>query len=191
MLVQGHLFFLSLRELLALVAVVLTTINVFATTSTTSGRRVRIRTYVESPLTAQPKTVCVVPSDADADTTNIWTSADSLRLQRVAMTPEESVHYNLDTNAGGVEWVSVLPHGRGVVFLNSSSTSSSSDPSSHSSVSARNGNGKAPYRVAMFHQLDCLNVLREEMVLLQHTRTRTSTHSHTASESQDRAQFCL
>lgn len=145
-----------------------------------------------SPLTVQTKLTVFV--DIDADATNIWTSP---RLQKAAMTPEESVHYKLDTDAGGVEWASVLPHGQGVVFLNSTGTSSDSSHSLRSSTSAaRNGNGKAPYRVAMFHQLDCLNVLREEMVLLLRTSTHTSTSpdppaTSSSTPTPHRAQFCL
>ncbi|RDB23127.1 Oxidase ustYa [Hypsizygus marmoreus] len=61
------------------------------------------------------------------------------------MTPEESVHYKLETAAGALAWKSMLPRGRGVIYLNDTDS-------------------PAPFRVAMFHQLECLDVVREEIL---------------------------
>lgn len=103
----------------------------------------------------------------DASASFIWDGVKDLR--RAAMTPEESVHYMLETEAGGIEWQSALPRGKGVVFLNTTSTSTSTSTTK-------------PYRIAMFHQLECLGIVREEMMV------RRAAPSIPASA---RANFCL
>ncbi|THU98442.1 hypothetical protein K435DRAFT_856680 [Dendrothele bispora CBS 962.96] len=77
------------------------------------------------------------------------------------MTPEESVHYQLDTLVGSEEWKTILPQGKGVIYPFNDST---------------------PFRVAMFHQLECLDVIRTEMI---HRRDNTSI------APSEKAHFCL
>lgn len=72
--------------------------------------------------------------------TNVWAIEG---LRDAAMTPEESVHYRLETEAGATEWASTLPQGKGIV-----------------SVPGKNG----LFRLAMFHQLECLGVIRASMM---------------------------
>lgn len=82
-------------------------------------------------------------------------------LRRAALTPEESVHYRLDTVAGAAEWQASQPRGRGVVFPYGDTE---------------------PYRITMFHQLDCLATLRDELV---------ARGEDPATPPTSRAHFCL
>ncbi|KAE9385474.1 hypothetical protein BT96DRAFT_868392 [Gymnopus androsaceus JB14] len=95
--------------------------------------------------------------DVPQNTKQIW-KVEGLR--QAAITPEESVHFKLDTLPGSEEWASVLPMGDGVVVLNESLV----------------------FRVAIFHQLECLNVIRMEML-------RRRDNSYTPASKP--AQFCL
>lgn len=152
--------------------------------------------------------------NVDAGAANVWAEVGELR--RAAMTPEESIHYRLETDAGSVEWQSILPRGRGVVFLNSSIAPSYTPfepraafiPRAASDSEAAEAEAETPkaYRVAMFHQLECLNVIREEMVLRHSPSSPSSSTSQSPSSSsssspsdstpnpnpnEPRAQFCL
>ncbi|KAH8108854.1 hypothetical protein DFH11DRAFT_1630742 [Phellopilus nigrolimitatus] len=80
-------------------------------------------------------------------------------LRNAALTPEESVHYRLETAAGAAEWASALPRGRGVVHVDG-----------------------RPFRLAMFHQLECLGVVRAEVMARAHDP---------ATPPGARAHFCL
>lgn len=95
----------------------------------------------------------------DRDLPELW---DLQGIQQVAMTPEESVHFRLDTEEGAAEWASALPRGKGVVFLPDTPT---------------------PFRVSLFHQLECLDAVRSAM----HDRRE---HPSGPSTSQE-AHFCL
>ena len=68
-------------------------------------------------------------TDIDVEVASSWLVPG---LRRAALTPEESVHYRLDTEAGAKEWRASQPRGRGVVFPD---------------------NDKEPYRITMFHQV--------------------------------------
>lgn len=59
------------------------------------------------------------------------------------MTAEESVHYQWQTEIGDIEWATVLPRGKGIVRLPGDSRY---------------------FRLALFHQLECLNVVRGLMI---------------------------
>lgn len=96
---------------------------------------------------------------SDGNFPELWDLQD---IQQVAMTPEESVHFRLDTEEGVAEWSSVLPRGKGVVFLPDIPT---------------------PFRVSLFHQLECLDVVRSAM------RDRRE-HPSGPSTSHE-AHFCL
>ena len=61
------------------------------------------------------------------------------------MSYEDSVHYAVDTPAGIAVWNSTLPSGGVVVYL---------------------GEEMRPFTVAVFHEIRCLNILREELVML-------------------------
>ncbi|KAI0314401.1 hypothetical protein OF83DRAFT_1174773 [Amylostereum chailletii] len=87
-------------------------------------------------------------------------------LRRAALTPEESVHYRVETPSGISEWATSLPRGRGVV---------------HSSASEGHA-GEGQYRLAMFHQLECLDVVRQES---------SARKEHPSQPATERAQFCL
>jgi len=58
------------------------------------------------------------------------------------MTFEDSVHYQMDTEDGRAEWASLIP-GSGLVYL---------------------GEQHHPFSISMFHQLRCLDILREDIV---------------------------
>jgi hypothetical protein len=56
---------------------------------------------------------------------------------------EDSVHYQINTEDGRAEWASLAP-GNGLVYLGEQP-------------------GR-PFSISMFHQLRCLNILREDIV---------------------------
>ncbi|KAG1732944.1 hypothetical protein EDB19DRAFT_1239491 [Suillus lakei] len=60
----------------------------------------------------------------------------------VLMAFEDSVHYQINTEDGRAEWASLIPGG-GLVYL---------------------GEQHHPFSISMFHQLRCLNILREDIV---------------------------
>ncbi|KAG2114536.1 hypothetical protein DEU56DRAFT_748932, partial [Suillus clintonianus] len=55
---------------------------------------------------------------------------------------EDSVHYQMNTEDGRAEWASLTP-GSGLVYL---------------------GEQHRPFSISMFHQLRCLDILREDLV---------------------------
>ncbi|KAI0331101.1 hypothetical protein GY45DRAFT_1322804 [Cubamyces sp. BRFM 1775] len=61
-------------------------------------------------------------------------------LDRVYMSHEDTVHYAIDTPLGAAEWNCTLPNGRAVVYL---------------------GESAKPFTVAMFHEIRCLNIIRQ------------------------------
>ncbi|KAG2355115.1 hypothetical protein BDR07DRAFT_562263 [Suillus spraguei] len=61
----------------------------------------------------------------------------------VLMTFQDSVHYQMGTEDGRAEWASLTP-GNGLVYLG--------EQPGH------------PFSISMFHQLRCLNILRENIV---------------------------
>jgi hypothetical protein len=56
---------------------------------------------------------------------------------------EDSVHYQMNTEEGRAEWASLTP-GNGLVYLG--------EQPGH------------PFSISMFHQLRCLNIIREDIV---------------------------
>lgn len=58
---------------------------------------------------------------------------------------EDSVNFQLDTAQGAAQWKAIIPPGDGYVALGS-------------------GSEKQRYRLSMFHGLDCLNTIREEVL---------------------------
>ncbi|KAG2124199.1 hypothetical protein DEU56DRAFT_39827 [Suillus clintonianus] len=60
----------------------------------------------------------------------------------VLMAFEDSVHYQMNTEDGRAEWASLTP-GSGLVYL---------------------GEQHHPFSISMFHQLRCLDILREDLV---------------------------
>ncbi|EPS99778.1 hypothetical protein FOMPIDRAFT_32683, partial [Fomitopsis schrenkii] len=69
------------------------------------------------------------------DYPDVW----PIEVARVAMPSEETVHFDLISSEGAVEWSALVP-GSGVVHL---------------------GQHRAPFTLSMFHQLQCLNIMRE------------------------------
>ncbi|KAL1737092.1 hypothetical protein EV714DRAFT_265904 [Schizophyllum commune] len=65
-------------------------------------------------------------------------------LEDVHMPYENTVHYALDTPAGIEQWKTMLPPGGGMLYL---------------------GPDKRPFSISVFHQLRCLDILREELVV--------------------------
>ena len=66
-------------------------------------------------------------------------------LKQVALTVEDSVNFQLDTPEGEAQWKAIIPPGDGFVTLES-------------------GPDKRRYRLSMFHALNCLNTIREEVL---------------------------
>jgi hypothetical protein len=65
-------------------------------------------------------------------------------LEQVHMPQEDTVHYALDTPIGIAQWQTMLPGvGDGILYL---------------------GPNRRPFSISLFHQLRCLNVLREAIV---------------------------
>lgn len=82
-------------------------------------------------------------------------------LESVALTVEDSVNYQLDTPEGAVQWRSLIPPSDGYVDL---------------------GPNSRRFRLSMFHQLDCLDTIRRN-ILLRHLDRDTLPSSET--------RFCL
>jgi hypothetical protein len=75
-------------------------------------------------------------NSTDRTQPHIW----QLELDPIESLLENSVHYDVDTDQGAAEWNATLPSGGVTVHLGASAE---------------------PYTVAMFHELRCLNILRE------------------------------
>lgn len=65
------------------------------------------------------------------------------QADQVLMAFEDSVHYQINTEDGRAEWASLIP-GNGLVYLG--------EQPGH------------PFSISMFHQLRCLNIIREDIV---------------------------
>lgn len=70
---------------------------------------------------------------------------------------EDSVNYQLDTAEGALQWQALIPLGGGVVKLGPSSKK---------------------FRISMFHQLDCLDIIRRN-ILERHVDRTTPPSSET------------
>lgn len=75
------------------------------------------------------------------------------------MTVEDSINFSLDTPAGEAQWTAIMPPDDGYVTVNS-----------------------RRYRLAMFHQLECLDTIRRSLL--------SRKANMTEPPSQD-AKFCL
>jgi hypothetical protein len=64
----------------------------------------------------------------------------NLDLPFVGAFLENSIHYDVDTDVGAAEWNATLPSGGAVLYL---------------------GTAARPFTLAMFHELRCLNIVRE------------------------------
>ncbi len=64
-------------------------------------------------------------------------------LASVHLSHEDSVHWSIDTELGAVEWNATLPSGGAVVYL---------------------GPDRRPFTVSIFHQMRCLDILRDDIV---------------------------
>jgi len=82
-------------------------------------------------------------------------------LGPVALTVEDSVNFQLDTSQGAAQWRAILPSGGGYVAL---------------------GPEQRRFRLSMFHALDCLNTIRENVLYRK-------VHRDIPTSSE--AQFCL
>ncbi|KLO05657.1 hypothetical protein SCHPADRAFT_946727 [Schizopora paradoxa] len=76
----------------------------------------------------------------------IWDVGD---LGKVRMLVEDTVHYELETARGEQEWGSLVPEGGGSIYLENASSGEVEN-----------------LTISLFHQLDCLNVFRKEIVQL-------------------------
>ncbi|KAG6810540.1 hypothetical protein H0H92_011427 [Tricholoma furcatifolium] len=72
---------------------------------------------------------------------------DIPQLEKVHMSIENTVHYAIDTPLGIAEWNATLPTSRGMLYL---------------------GEDLQPFSISMFHQLRCLNIIRETIVTRKH-----------------------
>ncbi|TFK18157.1 hypothetical protein FA15DRAFT_675514 [Coprinopsis marcescibilis] len=59
------------------------------------------------------------------------------------MTFDNPKHFQLDEEDGGAEWAAIVPGGDGIVYL---------------------GPEKHPYTISLFHQLRCLDIIRQETI---------------------------
>ncbi|KAL5504272.1 hypothetical protein ACEPAH_8346 [Sanghuangporus vaninii] len=85
-----------------------------------------------------------------------------LDLKRVALTVEDSVNFQLDTVEGAEQWRAVQPPGDGYIALGEGE-----------------GSNKRRYRLAMFHALDCLDTVRQNVLQRKAFRdTPTSPEAH-------------
>ncbi|KZT04285.1 uncharacterized protein LAESUDRAFT_728090 [Laetiporus sulphureus 93-53] len=66
-----------------------------------------------------------------------------IEIPNVLMASDNSMHFQLDTPDGIAEWSSIVPGESGLLHL---------------------GPHRQPFTVSMFHQLRCLNVIREELL---------------------------
>ena len=82
-------------------------------------------------------------------------------LQQVALTVEDSVNFQLDTPQGAAQWRSIFPEGDGYVDL---------------------GPDGRRFRISMFHALDCLDIVRRNVLFRQ---------EHRDIPASQEAQFCL
>lgn len=92
----------------------------------------------------------------------------------VALYPEDTHRYDLDTQQGIAEWAAHIPHGDGFVRL---------------------GPNDRKFGVAMFHELQCIDIIRQALVdkqehqkeivhhCMNYLRQMVLCHSHTALES--------
>lgn len=71
-------------------------------------------------------------------------------LRTAHLSHEDSLHYALDTELGIAEWNATLPKGGAVLRL---------------------GPDHRPFTLSMFHQLRCLNIIRDTLVTLYHDRS--------------------
>ncbi|EIM91775.1 uncharacterized protein STEHIDRAFT_48266 [Stereum hirsutum FP-91666 SS1] len=76
------------------------------------------------------------------------------------MSIEETMHYQIDAPEADMEWRALYPGG-GMVFL---------------------GKEYRPFTLSIFHQLQCLNIIRKEIV---------QTHNTSSSEASSPAQHCV
>ncbi|KAF5364397.1 hypothetical protein D9757_011900 [Collybiopsis confluens] len=71
-------------------------------------------------------------------------------LQPVFMHMENSVHYKFNTDIGAKEWEALLPP---------------------SDWAIRQSNNSTEYTISMFHQLECLNIIRQSLVVFRSRAT--------------------
>lgn len=76
-------------------------------------------------------------------------------LRTVQLSHEDSFHYALDTELGIAEWNATLPKGGTVLRL---------------------GPDHRAFTLSMFHQLRCLNIVRDTLVTLYHDRSTDVGH---------------
>lgn len=65
-----------------------------------------------------------------------------ISIPRVSMPSDETVHFNLTSAEGAAEWSAIVP-GSGLVYL---------------------GHQRTPFMLSMFHQLQCLDIVRRRIV---------------------------
>ncbi|KAI0362153.1 hypothetical protein OH77DRAFT_1466556 [Trametes cingulata] len=111
--------------------------------STLLNRREALNTYPSTPLHSllasfQAKKGGYTYKGADYPL--LWPLAP---LSRVHLSQEDSVHYAVNTPLGRAEWNSTLPSGGHLIHL---------------------GPSKQAFTVSMFHEIRCLNIIREVLV---------------------------
>ncbi|KAL5525619.1 hypothetical protein ACEPAG_6955 [Sanghuangporus baumii] len=99
-----------------------------------------------------------------------WVNADSNRprewdidLKQAALTVEDSVNFQLDTVEGAEQWRAIQPPGNGYITLGE-------------------GSNKRRYRLAMFHALDCLDTVRQNVL---------QRKADTVTPASPEAHYCL
>ena len=78
-------------------------------------------------------------------------------LDDVYLTHEDGVHYAIDTELGAAEWRATLPSGGSVLYL---------------------GDDFRPFTLSMFHQLRCLDIIRDILVEFHFDTSPNATYKH-------------
>ncbi|KAM5531781.1 hypothetical protein V8D89_014551 [Ganoderma adspersum] len=78
-------------------------------------------------------------------------------LDDVYLAHEDGIHYAIDTELGAAEWHATLPSGGQVLYL---------------------GNDFHPFTLLMFHQLWCLDIVRDILVKFHFDTSPNATYKH-------------
>ncbi|TBU51884.1 hypothetical protein BD310DRAFT_941351 [Dichomitus squalens] len=78
-------------------------------------------------------------------------------LEDVYLSHEDSIHYALETDLGAAEWKSILPSGGSTLYF---------------------GEDLRPFTLSMFHQLRCLDILRDILVEFHYNKSPDATYKN-------------
>ena len=100
--------------------------------------------WLRNPFPAAPSPTCPTAfvNHNHPRSWDIGAVSGERKAARVLMSSEESIHYQLDTPQGDLEWRALVP-ANGTIHL---------------------GPEQDPFTISMFHQLRCLDVIRTELL---------------------------